>query len=157
MLILTMFLWGKAAISEVLNYFGKEFPVIMAWHHKGNGPLWLYRPCIKNFLAACIGFLGIWKGSHMLHSCMMLSNTYKENISLFMFPRNCWTRQVRKVCGLEHTHSDLVSHFTEDCFEETTLMAAKFRIKMRRMLRPNAVLTIFEEVAQEQPCLLQRR
>ena len=35
-------------------------------------------------------------------------------------------------------------HFTKNCIIETSLMAAKFEIKTQRMLRPDAVPTIFE-------------
>ena len=80
------------------------------------------------------------------------SNT-KENISLFTFPRDSplrehWTRQVRRTRAdwSGHTATSYLcsDHFTEDCFVETSLMAAEFRIKMRKTLRPDAVPTIFE-------------
>ena len=86
------------------------------------------------------------------------SNTYKENVSLFTFPRDsvlreCWTRQVRRTRvdwsrpkATSYLFSD---HFMEDCLIETSLITAKFGIKMRRTLRPDAVLTIFKrKVAQ---------
>ena len=93
------------------------------------------------------------------------SNTYKENVSLFTFPRDPalrerWTRQVRRTrddwSGPTATSSLCSDNFTEDCFVETSLMAAKFEIKTRRTLRPDTVPTIFEKrLHREQPRLLQ--
>ena len=81
------------------------------------------------------------------------SNTYRENVSLFCFPRDSalkerWTKQVRRTrAGWSGptANSYLCSdHFSEDCFERDTLMAAKLGIQKRKKLKPDAVPTIFE-------------
>ena len=81
------------------------------------------------------------------------SNTYRENVSLFSFPRDSalkerWTKQVRRTrAGWSGptANSYLCSdHFSEDCFERDTLMAAKLGIQKRKKLKPDAVPTILE-------------
>ena len=81
------------------------------------------------------------------------SNTYRENISLFCFPRDSalkerWTKQVRRTrAGWSGptANSYLCSdHFSQYCFERDTLMAAKLEIQKREKLKPDAVPTIFE-------------
>ena len=81
------------------------------------------------------------------------SNTYRENVSLFCFPRDSalkerWTKQVRRTragwsgpTANSYLYSD---QFSEDCFERDTLMAAKLGIQKREKLKPDAVPTIFE-------------
>ena len=80
------------------------------------------------------------------------SNTYLKNVSLFNFPRDTslrrrWTKQVQRTHGQwsgPTTNSTLCSdHFTEDCFETSTLLAPKLGIKIRKRLKPDAVPTIF--------------
>ena len=80
------------------------------------------------------------------------SNTNADGVSLFRFPRNpslraIWNKQV------QITHADwkdatkysvLCSvHFTSNCFEEDSFIAAQFGIAKRKHLKPDAVPTVF--------------
>ena len=80
------------------------------------------------------------------------SNTYKDGVSLFQFPHDAvlqkqWTKEVQKTRAKWQGPSDssvlCSEHFTSDCFEEDTAIAARFGIKKQRRLKPNAVLTLF--------------
>ena len=86
------------------------------------------------------------------------SNTYKNNVSLFTFPRDHslreqWTRQVRRTragwSGPTATSYLCSDHFTEDCFDESSLMAAKLGIQKRKTLKPDAVPTVFPKTVQQ--------
>ena len=83
------------------------------------------------------------------------SNTHKDNVSLFSFPRNPglrerWTKQVRRTRAdfvEPSAHSCLCSdHFSDDCFETAQVMAAKLGIPKRKKLKPDAVSTIFKRM-----------
>ena len=81
------------------------------------------------------------------------SNTYSDGVSLFNFPkdqgrRQQWIRQVQRTRAEwkgPSEHSVLCSdHFTEDCFEPDTAIAASLGLsKPRRRLKVDAVPTIF--------------
>ena len=86
------------------------------------------------------------------------SNTYKQNVSLFIFPRDPtlrerWTRQVRRTragwSGPTATSYLCSNHFTEDCFDESSLMAAKLGFKKRKTLKPDTVPTVFPRTAEQ--------
>ena len=92
------------------------------------------------------------------------SNTYRENVSLFCFPQDSalkerWTKQVRRTrAGWSGptANSYLCSdHFSEDCFERDTLMAAKLGIQKRKKLKTDAVPTM-REISNTQPLLRKR-
>ena len=80
------------------------------------------------------------------------SNTHSDGVSLFHFPRDPslrlqWTRQVQRTRDGWKGPSDYSvvcsEHFTSDCFEEDSTIAAKFGIEKKRRLKPNAVPTVF--------------
>ena len=80
------------------------------------------------------------------------SNTYKDGISLYTFPRDPalrkqWTKGVQRTCanwqGPSNNSVLCSEHFTSDCFEVDTAIAASFGIEKRRRLKPNAVPTVF--------------
>lgn len=80
------------------------------------------------------------------------SNTHSDGVSLFHFPRDPslrlqWTRQVQRTREGWEGPSDYSvvcsEHFTSNCFEEDSAIAAKFGIQKRRRLKPNAVPTVF--------------
>ena len=81
------------------------------------------------------------------------SNTYSNNVSLFVFPRDRslrqeWAKQVKKTrpkWGGPSDYSVLCSdHFTDDCFEPESLLAPKLGVEMRRKLKRDAVPTLFK-------------
>ena len=91
---------------------------------------------------------------------MGCSNMYKQNVSLFTFlwdptHREGWTRQIRRTrvgwSGPTATSYLCSNHFTEDCFEENSLMAAKLAIKKRKTLKPDAMPTVFLRIAEQKP------
>ena len=80
------------------------------------------------------------------------SNTHADGVSLFSFPRNPslrakWNKQVQRTRAdwRDATNYSVLSseHFTNDCFEEGSIIAAQFGIQKRRCLKPDAVPTIF--------------
>ena len=91
------------------------------------------------------------------------SNTYKQNVSLFIFPRDPtlterWTRQIRTPAGWSGptaTSYLCSNHFTGDCFDESSLMAAKLGFEKRKTLKPDAVPTVFP-LSRKQPRLHQK-
>ena len=103
------------------------------------------------------------------------SNTYKDGVSLFQFPRDPalrkqWTMEVQRTRANWQGPSDnsvlCSEHFTNDCFEEDTAIAARFGIEKRRRLKPNAVPTVFhrhlphsstEAEAQDDPSTSRKR
>ena len=80
------------------------------------------------------------------------SNTTKEGYSLFKFPRDPnlrrqWAKQIcRTRAEWTPTESSVLcsTHFTEDCFELNTAIAATFGMKIKRRLKPDAIPTVFE-------------
>ena len=80
------------------------------------------------------------------------SNTYKDNISLFLFPkdddlRSKWIKQVKRTRAEwsgPSDHSVLCSdHFDGSCFEPDTEIASQMGLKKRVRLKVDAVPTIF--------------
>ena len=80
------------------------------------------------------------------------SNTNADGVSLFRFPRNpslraIWNKQVQRTRAYwkdATEYSVLCSeHFTSDCFEEDSFIAAQFGIAKRKRLKPDAVPTVF--------------
>ena len=80
------------------------------------------------------------------------SNTNADGVSLFRFPRNPslraqWNKQVRRTRADWKDATDYSvlcsDHFTTDCFEEDSYIAAQFGITKRKRLKPDAVPTVF--------------
>ena len=80
------------------------------------------------------------------------SKTHKKGASLFKFPtektlRMKWIKQVQRtrVDWKEPSAYSCVcsDHFTEDCFQERSTLSDQFGLKVKRMLKPDAVPTIF--------------
>ena len=80
-------------------------------------------------------------------------STSNDGISFFKFPSNPslrqqWTRQVERTRDRwsgPSKHSVLcATHFTQDCFEPDSAIAATMGLNKRRRLRSNAVPTVFE-------------
>ncbi len=80
-------------------------------------------------------------------------NTHQKGFSLFKFPTNdklrkAWTLEVQRTRDKWHgpTKNSAVcsEHFVEDCFESTSVMSKLMGIKMRQMLKSNAIPTIFK-------------
>ena len=78
------------------------------------------------------------------------SNTYKDNVSFFKFPRDPvmqqkWVKQVQRTRAEwsgPNEHSVVCSvHFTDNCFEIN--LAEKFGLEKRKKLKEDAVPTIF--------------
>ncbi len=79
------------------------------------------------------------------------SNTYKDNISLFLFPkdddlRSKWIKQVKRTRAEwsgPSDHSVLCSdHFDGNCFEPDTEIASQMGLKKGVRLKVDAVPTI---------------
>ena len=89
----------------------------------------------------------------MVNRCVAAgcSNTHSDHVSLHKFPadpelREKWVKQVRKTRAqwTATKHSVLCSeHFTDDCFQVDSSIAATFGIPKKRRLKPDAVPTIF--------------
>ena len=87
------------------------------------------------------------------------SNTYSDGVSLFQFPRDPalraqWTKEVQRTRADWQGPSDYSvlcsNHFTNDCFEEDTIIAARFGIEKRRRLKPKAIPTVFHRQSSTQ-------
>uniref|UniRef100_A0A1X7V7Y2 THAP-type domain-containing protein n=1 Tax=Amphimedon queenslandica TaxID=400682 RepID=A0A1X7V7Y2_AMPQE len=88
----------------------------------------------------------------MVRRCIVggCSNTTRDGISLHKFPSNILTRKQwipevkktranwKKPSAFSEVCSD---HFSEDCFES---IADKLGLRMKRILKPNAIPTIFK-------------
>ena len=81
------------------------------------------------------------------------SKKHSNGVSLFLFPTDAklkqeWIKQVQRTRDYWSTptaNSCLCSdHFTEDCFEPSSLTAVKLGLKRKVMLKPDAVPTIFQ-------------
>lgn len=94
----------------------------------------------------------------MVKSCVAAycANTSNDGISFLKFPsdpalRQQWIRQVRRTRDQwsgPSKHSVLCArHFSEDCFEPDSAIAASMGLSKRRRLKPNAIPTIFERQA----------
>lgn len=90
----------------------------------------------------------------MPHRCIAggCSNIRKDGVSLHKWPEDAhyaklWTNAVKNTRSdvFNPTTSRLCSaHFTEDSFEEQTVIAKSLGLKMKNILKPNAVPTIFK-------------
>ncbi|KAJ7372942.1 THAP domain containing 10 [Desmophyllum pertusum] len=90
----------------------------------------------------------------MPHRCISggCSNTRKDGVSLHKWPEDrhfakLWTNAVK------HTRSDFFNpttsrlcsvHFSADCFEEQSVIAKSLGLKMKNLLKPDAVPSIFK-------------
>ena len=81
------------------------------------------------------------------------NNTGRDGISFFKFPsdarlRQEWSRQVQRTrdnwSGPTKYSALCASHFTSDCFELNSAIAASMGLTMRRRLKRGAIPTIFE-------------
>ena len=90
------------------------------------------------------------------------SNTYSDNVSLYKFPkdpvlRQQWVKQVQRTRAQwsgPSEHSVLCSkHFTDSCFQPDSAIAASMGLQKRRMLKADAVPTLFERPAVQLPSL----
>lgn len=100
----------------------------------------------------------------MVNRCVAAgcSNTPSERVSLYKFPsdpriREKWVKQVKRTRAKWNAtkHSVLCSdHFTEDCFEVDSTIAATFGLSKKRRLKPDAVPSIFHRpsLADDMPC-----
>lgn len=89
----------------------------------------------------------------MVNRCVAAgcSNTHSDRVSLFKFPRDGtlrqrWEKQVQRTrAQWKATDQSFLcsDHFTEDCFEVDSALAAQFGMKKRRRLKPDAIPTIF--------------
>ena len=111
-------------------------------------------PSMRSSFAFCSHDCTFFK--RMVKHCIAAgcSNTCKQNVSLFISPRDPtlrerWTRQVRRTragwSGPTATSYLCSNHFTEDCFDESSLMAAKLGFEKRKTLKPDAVPTVSRE------------
>ena len=83
------------------------------------------------------------------------SNSHKEGVSLFQFPKNPelrkkWIKQVQRTrakwSGPGSEGAVLCSdHFERECFEPSSLLAQSMGIKKKLLLKPDAVPTIFKK------------
>lgn len=89
----------------------------------------------------------------MVHRCRAggCSNTKNDGFSLHNWPSNpqfakLWTRAVQKTrADFSPTPSSKLcsAHFTEDCFEDQTILARAMNLPMKKILKPDAVPSIF--------------
>lgn len=105
----------------------------------------------------CTSELGEMVKSCVAAGCAKTSN---DGISFFKFPsdpimRQRWTREVQRTRDRWNgpsQHSVLcASHFTADCFEPDSAIAATMGINKRQRLKPDAIPTIFERQAPQHP------
>ena len=105
----------------------------------------------------------------MVNRCVAAgcSNTHSGHVSLHKFTtdpslRQKWEKQVRKTRAkwTATKHSVLCSeHFTDDCFEVDSAIAAAFGITKKRRLKPDAIPTNFlrqSSASQYQPLTRKR-
>ena len=80
-------------------------------------------------------------------------STNKDGISLFCFPKDdslckLWTQQVQRTrdkwSGPTAFSFLCSNHFTPDCFEPNSKLAASFNLKIAQRLKPGAVPSIFK-------------
>jgi hypothetical protein len=109
------------------------------------------------------------------------NNTHKDGVSLFSFPKDAkvrasWKGQIRKSRADWYSpslYSCICSkHFTEDCFESQSLLSGKlylclhdaqfvvsidkFGLKRKKLLKPDAVPTIFTQAYEVKSLKLSR-
>ena len=80
------------------------------------------------------------------------SNTNSDGVSLFRFSRDPslrkkWNKQVQRTCAnwKDATEYSVLwcDHFTSDCFEMDSFLAAGFGMAKKKCLKPDALPTIF--------------
>jgi len=109
------------------------------------------------------GFYSILQLSVMGKTCIAVGchNSHQKGFSLFKFPadeklRKAWTLQVQRTRaqwqGPTQNSAVCSEHFTEDCFQPISVTSRKMGMKMRQMLKPSAVPTIFKR-----PCMTPKR
>ena len=109
------------------------------------------RPCSKYSVASYI--------VKMVKSCVAAgcSKTSSDGVSFFKFPsdpvlRQRWTKQVQRTRACWNgpsPHSVLcINHFSEDCFEPDSAIAASMGLTKRRRLKQDAIPTIFDKPVQ---------
>ena len=97
----------------------------------------------------------------MVKRCIAVgcSNTYSDGVSLFQFLRDPairaqWTKEVQRTRANWQGPSDYSvlcsNHFTNDCFEEDTIIDARFGIEKQRHLKPKAIPTVFHRQSSTQ-------
>ena len=94
----------------------------------------------------------------MGRNCVVLcTNTQKKGVSLFKFPedsklKKAWTQQVQhtrdKWKGPSAYSAVCSEHFTENCFEVSSLVSKQMGLKM---LKPDAIPTIFARPTAHKP------
>ena len=98
----------------------------------------------------------------MVKSCVAAgcAKTSNDGISFFTFPsdpvmRQRWTREVQRTRDQWNgpsKHSVLcANHFTKDCFEPDSAIAATMGLTKRLRLKRNAIPTVFERQAPQHP------
>ena len=106
----------------------------------------------------------------MVNRCVAggCSNTCKDNVSLYHFPkdlarRRLWTRQVKitrdKWTGPTE-HSTLCSaHFSDECFEKQPTLMKEFGLKQRQkyVLKESAIPTLFPKPTTDKKCSPKKR
>ena len=96
----------------------------------------------------------------MVKSCVAAgcSKTSSDGVSFFKFPsdpvlRQRWTKQVQRTRACwngQSPHSVLcINHFSEDCFEPDSAIAASMGLTKRRRLKQDAIPTIFDKPVQQ--------
>ena len=82
-----------------------------------------------------------------------------QNVSLFTFltPIERWTSQVQRMragCSGPTATSYLCSnHFMENCFNDSSVMAAKLGIEKRKTCKPDALPTVLTLYVEQKPAL----
>ena len=88
------------------------------------------------------------------------TNTQKKGVSLFKFPedsklKKAWTQQVQRTRdkwkGPSAYSAVCSEHFTENCFEVSSLVSKQMGLKMKQRLKPDAIPTIFARPTAHKP------
>ena len=90
----------------------------------------------------------------MPHRCIAggCSNTRKDGVSLHKWPEDAHFAKLW-MNAVKNTRSDVFNpltsrlcsaHFTEDSFEEQSVIAKSLGLKMKNILKPNTVPTVFK-------------
>ena len=81
------------------------------------------------------------------------TNSHKKGYTVFKFPedaklRRVWILQVQRTRdkwrGPTQNSGVCSEHFTEDCYEPISVVSKQMGIKVKQMLKPNAIPTIFK-------------
>lgn len=103
----------------------------------------------------------------MVYMCVAAgcSNSSSSSTMLYEFPkdpqlRHEWEKQVQRTRAQWKAtkHSHLCSeHFTAECFEAESSLAAGFGIKRRKKLKPGAIPTVFHRQSSSQAAMASRK